>query len=49
MEKAHSIGVNVPAIRRVVTQAVVSFPEEGHLAVMEHMESLEQLWPRLGI
>ena len=46
MEKARSVGVNVPAIRRVVP-----YPEEGHLIVMEriHGETLEQLWPRLGI
>jgi len=46
MEKARSVGVNVPAIRRIVP-----FPEEGHLIVMEriHGKTLEQLWPRLGI
>ena len=46
MEKARSIGVNVPAIRRVVP-----YLEGGYLIVMEciHGETLEQLWPRLGI
>jgi len=46
MERARSVGVNVPAICRIVP-----FPEEGHLIVMEriHGETLEQLWPRLGI
>ena len=46
MERARSVGVNVPAVRRVVP-----FAEDGHFLVMEriHGETLEQLWPRLGI
>ena len=46
MERARSVGVNVPAVCRIVPT-----PEEGHLIIMEriHGETLEQLWPRLGI
>ena len=46
MERTRSVGVYVPTVRRVVP-----FSPEGHLLVMEriHGETLEQLWPRLGI
>lgn len=46
MDKARSVGVNVPAVRRVV-----SLPEGDHLIVMEriHGKTLEQLWPSLGL
>src|SRR5258706_158437 len=44
MEKARSVGVNVPAVRRIVP-----LPEKGHSIIMEriHGETLEQLWRRL--
>lgn len=46
MEKTRSIGVNVPAIHRIVR-----LREEDHFIVMEriHGETLEQLWPHLGL
>lgn len=46
MDKARSVGVNVPAVRRVV-----SLSEGDHLIVMEriHGKTLEQLWPSLGL
>ncbi|KAM6500102.1 kinase-like protein [Amanita muscaria] len=46
MEKARSVGVNVPAVCRIIP-----FPDGNHLIVMEriHGETLEQLWPRLGL
>ncbi|KAF8838344.1 kinase-like protein [Paxillus ammoniavirescens] len=46
MDKARSVGVNVPAVRRIVP-----LPEGDHLVVMEriHGKTLEQLWPGLGL
>jgi hypothetical protein len=46
MDKARSVGVNVPAVRRIV-----SLPEGDHLIIMEriHGKTLEQLWQGLGL
>ncbi|KAI6042305.1 kinase-like domain-containing protein, partial [Pisolithus marmoratus] len=46
MDKARSIGVNVPTVRHVV-----SLSEGDHLIVMEriHGKTLEQLWPSLRL
>ncbi|KIJ14824.1 hypothetical protein PAXINDRAFT_46095, partial [Paxillus involutus ATCC 200175] len=46
MDKARSVGVNVPAVRRIVP-----LPEGDHLIIMEriHGKTLEQLWPDLGL
>ncbi|KAF8525268.1 kinase-like protein [Hysterangium stoloniferum] len=46
MEKACSMGVNVPAVRRIVPVR-----KKDHLILMQriHGETLEQLWPRLSL
>ena len=45
MEKARSVGINVPAVPRI------SCPRGNYFIIMDRMqrETLEQLWPRLGL
>jgi len=46
MEMARSVGVIVPAVRRII-----QLPSEDYVIVMErvHGQTLEQLWPQLGL